>query len=170
MPFWRRFEAVRSSRPALTRSRRLESRRDFLYPSGGARLPQLASAQLASTPRDGRCPFRLTAAEADILLSVELCLGSGGQCIRMAVRSLSKFYGGVVRAHRARLNLTQEQVAERASIHPTYVGMVERGERNCSLDIAAAIATALGVPLSELVAEAEGESRAGALNRKARRV
>jgi transcriptional regulator with XRE-family HTH domain len=45
----------------------------------------------------------------------------------MAARSLSHSFGDVVRAHRVRLGLTQEQVAESAGIHPTYVGMVDRG-------------------------------------------
>ncbi|HBJ83334.1 MAG TPA: XRE family transcriptional regulator [Verrucomicrobiales bacterium] len=90
----------------------------------------------------------------------------------MATRSLSKSFGGVVRAHRTKQNLTQEQVAERAGIHPTYVGMVERGERNCSLDIAAEIATALEVPLSQLVEEAEVSQRKKAIpvNRKGRQL
>lgn len=73
----------------------------------------------------------------------------------MANPSLSKFFGEVVRARRNHLQLTQEQISERAGIHATYVGMVERGERNCSLDIADAIGRALEIPVSKLVAQAE---------------
>lgn len=73
----------------------------------------------------------------------------------MAVRTLSKAFGEIVRLHRRNSNLTQEEIAERAGIHATYVGLVERGERNCSIDIAVAIAASLGSPLSVLIAEAE---------------
>jgi transcriptional regulator with XRE-family HTH domain len=51
--------------------------------------------------------------------------------------------------------MTQEELAERAAIHPTYVGLVERGQRNPSLDIAERIAAALGSSLAELIALAE---------------
>jgi len=51
--------------------------------------------------------------------------------------------------------LSQEQLAEEADIHPTYVGLVERGLRNPSLAVAERLASALGVKLSELVRETE---------------
>jgi transcriptional regulator with XRE-family HTH domain len=88
----------------------------------------------------------------------------------MPARSLSESFGEIVRLHRGKLGLTQEVVAERAGIHATYVGMVERGERNCSIDIAAAIAASLDLPLSALIGEAEAQSakKARSLNRKGR--
>ncbi len=73
----------------------------------------------------------------------------------MAASLLSKSFGEVIRARRCYLKLTQEQVAEKANIHATYVGMVERGERNCSLDIADALGRALEMPASKLIAQAE---------------
>jgi transcriptional regulator with XRE-family HTH domain len=51
---------------------------------------------------------------------------------------------------RERLHLSQEQVAERADLHWTYVSGIERGRRNPGLNTMG-IATALGVSLSELV-------------------
>lgn len=47
--------------------------------------------------------------------------------------------------------LTQEQVAERAELHPNYVSSVERGERNISLRNIEKIAIALEVEMSELM-------------------
>ncbi len=47
-------------------------------------------------------------------------------------------------------NLSQEELAFKARIHRTYLGGIERGERNPLLKNIAAIAKALGVTLSEL--------------------
>ena len=56
-----------------------------------------------------------------------------------------------LRAERARKGFSQEQLAELAGLHRTYVGSVERGARNVSIDNMERLATALGVPLHELV-------------------
>ena len=56
------------------------------------------------------------------------------------------------RVKQARLNagLTQEELAEKADLHPTYIGQVERGEKNLTLASCEKILTALGVTFSEL--------------------
>ncbi len=51
--------------------------------------------------------------------------------------------------------LTQENVAEGASLHPNYISSVERGERNISIGNIERISYALGVPMTELLAEPE---------------
>ena len=51
--------------------------------------------------------------------------------------------------------LSRQALAEMAGLHQTYVGMIERGLSNPSLDAASAIAEALEVPFSKLIAEAE---------------
>jgi DNA-binding XRE family transcriptional regulator len=51
--------------------------------------------------------------------------------------------------------LSQESLAEKADLHPTYIGMVERSLRNPTLNVSEAIAKALRIPLSQLIAEAE---------------
>ena len=55
-----------------------------------------------------------------------------------------------MRALRQERGLSQEALAELAGIHRTYVGSVERGERNIALDNIWALADALGVSPAEL--------------------
>lgn len=59
-------------------------------------------------------------------------------------------FGRRVRALRQPQGLGQEALADRAGLHRTYVGSVERGERNVSLDNIWRLAAALGVHPREL--------------------
>ena len=77
----------------------------------------------------------------------------------MADRPISLAFGTVVRKHRTANGLSQEALAEKANIHHTHVGLIERGERNASLDVADRVARALGSTLSSLIAEAEKHRR-----------
>jgi len=51
--------------------------------------------------------------------------------------------------------LTQEKVAEAAGLHTNYISSVERGERNISIGNIERISNALGVPMTDLLAEPE---------------
>jgi transcriptional regulator with XRE-family HTH domain len=75
----------------------------------------------------------------------------------VAVPAISKRFGIAVRNRRVGAGITQECLAERAGLHATYVGMVERGVRNPTLDVAARIAGALKVDLPVLISESLGE-------------
>jgi len=55
------------------------------------------------------------------------------------------------------VGMSQEKLAERAGLHPTYVSMIERGVRNATLDVAARIAKALKVELPKLIEEAQSK-------------
>jgi transcriptional regulator with XRE-family HTH domain len=59
--------------------------------------------------------------------------------------------GANVRALRIERNLTQEQLADLCDLHRTYVGAIERGDRNVSLKNIVIIAQALNVEPSELL-------------------
>jgi transcriptional regulator with XRE-family HTH domain len=50
--------------------------------------------------------------------------------------------------------LSQEKLAELTGLHRTYVGSVERGERNISIDNIERFSLALRVPVSELLTDA----------------
>lgn len=56
-----------------------------------------------------------------------------------------------LRRLRAELALSQERLADLANLHRTYVGSIERSERNVSIDNIAKLAQALGVEPSELL-------------------
>ena len=68
---------------------------------------------------------------------------------------ISRAFALVLRQHRERMTLSQEALAEKAGLHPTYIGMLERSVRNPSLNVTQELARALGLPLAKLIAEAE---------------
>ena len=68
---------------------------------------------------------------------------------------MSDAFALILRKHRELKGFSQELLAEKAGLHPTYIGMLERSLRNPSLNVIKAVANGLGVPLSKLVAEAE---------------
>lgn len=59
--------------------------------------------------------------------------------------------GRRIRSHRQERSLTLEQLGERAGMHATYVGRLERGERSVLVQNLVRIAEALGVDPAELV-------------------
>ena len=59
-------------------------------------------------------------------------------------------FGRRIRQLRLKKGWTQEQLAERANRHWTYIGGIERGERNVTLQVIADIARALGVEIQTL--------------------
>lgn len=60
-------------------------------------------------------------------------------------------FAGNVRRLRRQRGMSQEQLAEAAGVHRTYVGMLERGEKNVTIYNIERIATALGVDASALL-------------------
>lgn len=61
----------------------------------------------------------------------------------MPLPAISKRFGITVRNRRIAAHITQAILAERAGLHETYIGMVERGIRNPTLDVAERIAKGL---------------------------
>jgi len=79
----------------------------------------------------------------------------------MAAEPLPLRLGALLRRIRDDLGLSQERLADRAGVHPTYVGMVERAERNITVARLARLLDALGVTLPEFFTrlEQEGEQK-----------
>lgn len=81
-----------------------------------------------------------------------------------SICAAQRLFAANLRRIRLDQDLTQEQVAEGAGLHPNYIGSVERGERNITICNIERIAIALGVSMAELVsesAERKGKGRTG---------
>lgn len=63
---------------------------------------------------------------------------------------LSKLIGQRIRNYRTQQKLSQEKLAELSGCHPTYIGQVERGEKNATLESIEKITSALNISLSQL--------------------
>ncbi|MCC6575452.1 MAG: helix-turn-helix transcriptional regulator [Planctomycetes bacterium] len=66
-------------------------------------------------------------------------------------KSIQNTVGQRIRAVRESLGLTQEQLADRCKCHRTYVGMVERAEKNISVLALSKFASALKTTMSKLL-------------------
>lgn len=64
---------------------------------------------------------------------------------------IAKKLGANVRRYRTSLGLSQEELADQCGLHRTYVGSVERGERNVSLENIVLLARALNESPSSLL-------------------
>ncbi|MDO8657545.1 MAG: helix-turn-helix transcriptional regulator [bacterium] len=67
----------------------------------------------------------------------------------MSKTTLQKF-GDKVREERHKLGLSQEELASRAGVHRTYIGMIERAEKNITLENIEKIASALKITLPDI--------------------
>lgn len=72
----------------------------------------------------------------------------------MSVRP-ENLFGRKVRQLRTAMGISQEDLADRCDLHRTYIGSVERGERNVSLRNIVRIARALNTSARELLKEIE---------------
>lgn len=60
-------------------------------------------------------------------------------------------FGENVRKYRRLLDISQEELAYRADLHRTYIGMIERAEKNITLVNMEKIANALKVKIEDLI-------------------
>ena len=63
---------------------------------------------------------------------------------------IAKIVGQRIRNNRTKLGLSQEDLAEFAGCHYTYIGQLERGEKNATIETIERISKALDLPLSKL--------------------
>jgi transcriptional regulator with XRE-family HTH domain len=60
-------------------------------------------------------------------------------------------FGENLRRQRKAMGISQEDLADKAGLHRTYIGSVERGERNVSIDNIERLASAVGSTIQELL-------------------
>ena len=73
---------------------------------------------------------------------------------------IAKILGKRIRNHRTVKGLSQEKLAELSGCHPTYIGQIERGEKNATVESIEKISTALNVSLSNLFEKLYAEENA----------
>jgi transcriptional regulator with XRE-family HTH domain len=66
---------------------------------------------------------------------------------------LNSIVAANIKRYRKQAGLSQEELGEKAGLHRTYIGSVERGERNITLDSLQEIADALHIAPVQLVTE-----------------
>jgi transcriptional regulator with XRE-family HTH domain len=66
-----------------------------------------------------------------------------------------RHFGQALRKRRESLGLSQEKLAEIADCHRNYIGLVERGEQNISIDMMVRLAKALKSTIANLMREAD---------------
>lgn len=67
------------------------------------------------------------------------------------MNDLMQVIGTRLRGYRTQRTLSQERLAEMAGVHPTYIGQIERGEKNITLESLLKITTALEISPSRLL-------------------
>ncbi len=65
-------------------------------------------------------------------------------------KTILKKFGQKVREERLKQNLSQEELAAKAGVHRTYIGMIERAEKNITLSNIYKVAQALEISISDL--------------------
>jgi transcriptional regulator with XRE-family HTH domain len=73
----------------------------------------------------------------------------------MVSKNFARRFGEVVRKRRKAKGLTQEELAESADLAPKMVSLIERFQRNPTLNVAHSISQGLSIPLWRLVKDAE---------------
>jgi CheY-like chemotaxis protein len=79
------------------------------------------------------------------------------------ILDVKKIFGASVKVRRQQHGISQEELAERADLHRTYISDVERGARNLSLESISKLARALDVSISALFPEEFQIGRIGAV-------
>lgn len=69
------------------------------------------------------------------------------------MKTINQVFGCQVRYYRKLKGISQEDLATLSDLHRTYIGAIERGERNVSLNNVEKISKSLGVPIVALLME-----------------
>ena len=64
--------------------------------------------------------------------------------------TITKLVGARIRGFRKEKRLSQEELAEKCSLHPTYIGQLERGEKNPTIESVMKVEDGLEIPIDQL--------------------
>ncbi len=75
------------------------------------------------------------------------------------MRQFESYFGEVIKQRRRAQGMSQDELGHVSGLHRTYISEIERGLKSPSLRAMAAIAAAMGVNVSTLIAEAENKQK-----------
>ena len=73
---------------------------------------------------------------------------------KLDAKKARKALGDTIRTYRTALGISQEKLAELADVHRNYIGKIERGEQNITINSLCQLAAVFERPLSEIMADA----------------
>jgi len=73
---------------------------------------------------------------------------------KLDAQKARKALGNTIRAYRIEMDISQEKLAELADVHRNYIGKIERGEQNITINSLCQLAEVFNRPLSEILADA----------------
>jgi len=96
-------------------------------------------------------------------MDLRLILPENQSVSQKKASEINKRFGKALRRRRRELDLSQEELAERAELHQTYISDIERGGRNPSLENVEKLAKALDISIARLFTDygVEVESEPG---------
>lgn len=77
----------------------------------------------------------------------------------ISAHDILNIFGENVRKYRHKLDISQEELAHRADLHRTYIGMIERAEKNITLINMTKIANALEVKIDDLLKHSDNDTK-----------
>jgi transcriptional regulator with XRE-family HTH domain len=66
-------------------------------------------------------------------------------------KPIAAIFGAVLRSRREAAGISQEELADRAGLHRTYVSLIERGKRTASIEVVRRVSAALDMSMAELI-------------------
>jgi transcriptional regulator with XRE-family HTH domain len=75
----------------------------------------------------------------------------------MKNNEISRIFSQIIKKERQKQNISLEEIADRSGLHRTSVGLIEKGERNPTIDVADKISSALDLRLSDILMSIENE-------------
>lgn len=78
-----------------------------------------------------------------------------GTALRQPSRKITQTLADNIRTYRKVRGISQEEFADLCQLHRTYIGSVERGERNVTLSTLEAIANAMEIHVTQLLTKGE---------------